>query len=87
MEGRSGVVEAPTLGAYVCDLHPGSACVCCGAAFQWMENGGASRAMDLSRSHPGESGTLRCPVCGCEIGGFSADQPSAKAGQALIRAA
>ena len=86
MEGN-GVVEAPTLGAYVCDLHPGSVCLCCGAALQSMESGGASCTRGLSRPCPEESRILTCPVCGCEIAVFSGDPPSAKAGQELIRAA
>ena len=86
MEGNR-VVEAPTLGAYVCDLHPGSVCVCCGAALQSMKSGGASCTMGLSPPYPEESRILTCPVCGCEIAVFSCDQPSAKAGQDLIRAA
>jgi hypothetical protein len=87
METVRGVGEAPTLGTYVSDLRPGSACVCCGTALHRIEGRGTARATTQGRLSLEESGSLACPNCGCEIVGLSADQAADEAGHTLTRAA
>ncbi len=87
MEQQKRVDEKLTLGAYVCKLRPGSACICCGAPLRWTNNDEMSRSTEWTRSRPEGARVLRCPDCGCEIGGISTEKAAAKTDQALNRAA
>jgi DNA-directed RNA polymerase subunit RPC12/RpoP len=87
MEQQKSVDEKLTLGAYVCELGPGSACICCGAPLRWTDDNEMSRSTEWTRSRPRETRLLRCPDCGCEVGGILTEKVAAKTDQALNRAA
>ncbi len=87
MERHKGVVEAPSLGTYLCGLRPGCACVCCGAPLRWIDNDKISRPTEWTRARSEEGRILACPDCGCEIRGVSTERAAAKAGSTLTRAA
>lgn len=86
MEQHKRVEKVPTLGSYMRELRPGSACICCGAPLQWTIGDDSPRSREWSPSDPKAHG-LTCPECGCEVDDASADKTASSAGRVLNRAA
>ena len=87
MEQQERVDEKSTLGAHLCQLRPGSACICCGAPLRWTEGDRMSHSTEWTRPRPEGTRILECPKCGCEIDGVSTEKAATKTHQAFNRAA
>jgi DNA-directed RNA polymerase subunit RPC12/RpoP len=86
MEQHKRVEEVPTLGTFIRELRPGSACICCGAPLEWTIADDSSRSGEWSPSDP-ETRGLTCPYCGCEVDDGSAYKTASTTGRVLNRAA
>jgi hypothetical protein len=86
MEQHRRVEEVPTLGTFIRELRPGSACICCGTPLQWTVSDDSSQSREWSPSDPKIRG-LTCPDCGCEVDAASADQTASTTDRVLNQAA
>lgn len=74
MDSRFGHEQARTLGAYVLSLHPGCACVCCGATLRGLEVRPTADSSGVgTTSEPRTEAIVICPRCGCEVAEVGAD--------------
>ena len=77
----------PTLGAYVSKLHPGSACICCGASLQQADAPRPNPSAEGLASSSDEACVLVCPDCGSEVGSLLSEEAAPGASRTLNRAA